>query len=83
MENVRNIEMNSHTNYSKVMDNVRNIERTVILTIATAHLPLAHKVAQGFNQPRPPLRTFTKTIDLTKTFDMVNHTKLIQTHHTS
>ena len=27
----------------------------------------------GFNQPRPSLSTLTKTIDLTKVFDMVNH----------
>ena len=42
----------------------------------TAFLPLAHKVAQGFNQPSSPLCTLPKTIDLTKAFDMVNHTKL-------
>ena len=29
--------------------------------------------------PRPPLRTLTKTIDLTKANDMVNHTKFIRT----
>ena len=39
---------------------------------------LARKIAQGFNQPRLPLHTLTKTIDLTKAFDMVNHTKLIR-----
>ena len=44
----------------------------------TALLPLAHKVAQGFNQPCPPLRTSIMAIDLTKAFDMVNHTKLIR-----
>ena len=44
----------------------------------SALLPLAHKIAQGFNQPCPPLRILTKTIDLTKVFDMVNHTKLIR-----
>ena len=46
-------------------------------TVSTL-LPLAHKIAQGFNQPRPPLCTLTKTNDLTKAFDMVNHTKLIR-----
>ena len=44
----------------------------------SALLPLAHKVAQGFNQPCPPPRTLTMAIDLTKAFDMVNHTKLIR-----
>ena len=43
----------------------------------TALLPLAHKVAQGFDQPCPPPRTLTMAIDLTKAFDMINHTKLI------
>ena len=41
-------------------------------------LPLVHKIAQGFNQPRLPLRTLTRTIDLTKTFDM--HGQPRQTH---
>ena len=40
-------------------------------------LRLAHKIAQSFKHPRPPLRTLTKAIDLIKAFDMVNHTKLI------
>ena len=43
-----------------------------------ALLPLAHKVAQGLNQPCLLLCTLTKAIDLTKAFDMVNHTKLIR-----
>ena len=38
----------------------------------SALLPLAHKIAQGFNQPRPPLCTLTKSIDLTK---VLNHSK--------
>ena len=45
----------------------------------TALLPLAHKVAQGFNQPCPSPRTLTMVVDLIKAFDMVNHTKLIRT----
>ena len=45
----------------------------------TALLSLAHKVAQGFNQPCPPPRTLTMAINLTKAFHMVNHTKLIRT----
>ena len=36
------------------------------------------KIAQGIYQRRLPLRTLTQTIDLTKAFDMVNHTKLIR-----
>ena len=32
----------------------------------SAFLLLAHKIAQGFNQTGPPLRTLIKTIDLTK-----------------
>ena len=43
----------------------------------TALLPLAHKVALGFNQPRPPHRTVTVSIDFSKAFDTVSHTKLI------
>ena len=46
-------------------------------TVSTL-LPLAHKIAQGFNQPRPPICTLTKTINLTKGLDMVNHTKVIR-----
>ena len=45
----------------------------------SALLPLPDKIAQGFNQPCPPLRTLTKTIDLNKAFDIVNHNKLIRT----
>merc|ERR1711888_210463 len=43
----------------------------------TALLPLTHKVALGFNQPRPPHRTVTVSIDFSKAFDMVPHTTLI------
>ena len=43
----------------------------------TALLPLAHKVALGFNQPRPPHRTVTVSIDFSKAFDTVSHTSLI------
>ena len=32
----------------------------------------------GFNQKLPPHRTVTMSIDFSKAFDMVNHTKLIQ-----
>ena len=43
----------------------------------TAFLPLAHKMAQDFNQPCPLLCTLTNAFDFTKAFDMVNHIKLI------
>ena len=43
----------------------------------TALLPLTHKVASGFNQPRPPHRTVTVSIDFSKAFDTVPHTKLL------
>merc|ERR1711888_284015 len=43
----------------------------------TALLPLVHKVALGFNQPRPPHRTVTMSVDFSKAFDLVPHTTLI------
>ena len=43
----------------------------------TALLPLTQKIAWGFNQKLPPHRTVTMSIDFSKAFDMVNHTKLI------
>ena len=43
----------------------------------SALLPLAQKVAEGFNQKTPPLRTVAMAIDFSKAFDTVNHTKLI------
>ena len=43
----------------------------------SALLLLAHKIAQGFNLPFPPIRTFSKSLDLTKAFNMINQTKLI------
>ena len=43
----------------------------------SALLPLVQKVAEGFNQPKPPLRTVAMAIDFSKAFDTVNHTKLI------
>ena len=43
----------------------------------TALLPLASQVAEAFNQPRPPSRVVTMSIDLSKAFDTISHTKLI------
>ena len=42
----------------------------------TALLPLVTQIAQGFNKTKPD-RTTTMAIDLSKAFDMVNHTKLL------
>ena len=42
----------------------------------TALLPLVTQAAQGFNKTKPE-RTTTMAIDLSKAFDMVNHTKLL------
>ena len=44
----------------------------------SALLPLTQKVAAGFNQNKPPLRTVAMAIDHSKAFDTVNHTKLIE-----
>ena len=43
----------------------------------TALLPLIHQIVNGFNEPRPPLRTVAVSIDLSKAFDTVNHNTLI------
>ena len=44
----------------------------------TVLLPLAHKIASGFNQSKQPLpRRVTMSIDLQKAFAMVNHPRLI------
>lgn len=43
----------------------------------TALLPLTQTIANGFNEPRPPLRTIAMAIDFSKAFDTVPHTQLI------
>ena len=43
----------------------------------TALLPLTQQIAWGFNQPLPPQRTVTMSIDFSKAFDMVSPIKLI------
>ena len=43
----------------------------------TALLPHTHHIAASFNQNLPPSRAVTMSIDLSKAFDVVNHTKLI------
>ena len=44
----------------------------------SALLPLTQKVVAGFNQNNSPLWTVTMAIDLSKAFDTVNLTKLIE-----
>ena len=43
----------------------------------TALLPLAHQIASGINQNRPPHRTVATAVDFSKAFDTVNHTALL------
>ena len=61
------------------MSGAETARRQIVHSSVSTLLPLAHNIAQGFNQPCPPLRTLTMASDLTKAFDMVNHTKLIST----
>ena len=43
----------------------------------TALLPTANRIANGFNEPKPPLRTATIAIDISKAFDAVQHSLLL------
>ena len=43
----------------------------------TALLPLAHRIASGINQIRPPHRTVATAVDFSMAFDTVNHTALL------
>lgn len=43
----------------------------------TALCPLVKKVAQGFNQKKPPVRTATVAVDIAKSFDSVDHNLLL------
>ena len=43
----------------------------------SALLPIATKVAEGFNAPKPATRTGLLCVDLSKAFDMVEHAALI------
>ena len=40
---------------------------------STALLPTVTRIASGFNAPKPPLRTATVAIDISKAFDAVQH----------
>ena len=44
---------------------------------STALLPLVDRIAGGFNQRKPPLRTATVAIDISKAFERVDHTLLL------
>jgi hypothetical protein len=45
---------------------------------ATVLLPIATKVAIGFNNPKPAHRSALCAIDISKAFDTVNHTLLLE-----
>ena len=49
----------------------------------SALLKLSTKIANGFNKKQPPNRTIVVALDLTKAFDSVDHTQLIETIHNS
>ena len=44
---------------------------------STALLPTTTQIASGFNAPKPPLRTATVAIDISKAFDAVQHPLLL------
>ena len=44
----------------------------------SALLPLANRVASGFNTKKPATRTGLLCVDLSKAFDVVNHHKLVE-----
>ena len=44
----------------------------------TALQQVTHIIASGFNQERPPKRTITIAVDMSRAFDVVNHNKLIE-----
>ena len=39
----------------------------------SALFPLIHRIAQGFNERKPPQRTIAVTLDLSRAFETVNH----------
>jgi hypothetical protein len=44
----------------------------------TALHTLHNTIARGFNETKPPNRTITAALDMSKAFDTINHNKLIQ-----
>ena len=44
----------------------------------SALLPLANRVADGFNERKPARRTGLLCVDLSKAFDVVTHHKLVE-----
>ena len=49
-------------------------QRSTIL----AMLPLTDYIAQGIRQPKPPRRTVVVALDISKAFDRVDHTLLLE-----
>jgi len=64
------------THHLQLVDSQHGFRRQHSTT--SALLPLVHKVATGFNKPKPPDRTVLMAIDFSKALDTVNHTKLLQ-----
>ena len=64
------------TNHLQLADSQHGFRRQ--RSTISALLPLAHKVATGFNKSKPADRTVLMAIDFSKAFDTVNHTKLLQ-----
>ena len=46
-------------------------------TTVSALLPVATRIAEGFNAPKPTVRTGLLCVDLSKAFDMVEHAALL------
>ena len=65
-------ELNNHLPVAPTQHGFRPNQSTT-----TTLLPFTHQITWGFNQRCPPYHTVTTSIDLSKAFDMVIHTKLI------
>lgn len=60
--------------HSKLTHDLQLTDSNTVLNL----LPLVQKEAVGFNQAKPLDRTVPMTIEFSKVFDTVNHTKLLQ-----
>jgi hypothetical protein len=47
-------------------------------SVTTALLPIARQIAIGFNNKKPPRRTAVTSIEISKAFDLVDHTLFIE-----
>ena len=65
-------QLTHHLSVSETQHGFRSSRSTT-----TALLPLAHQIATNFNRPKPPHRTSMMSLDLSKAFDIVDHTKLL------